>query len=59
MAAAYPIVSLLVIFALSLLIIRIGSVGLGMTGLSQEVASFQAASAFTGAGYRPARPRPP
>ncbi|WP_137283441.1 TrkA C-terminal domain-containing protein [Halorussus salinisoli] len=51
MVAIYPILSLLVIFALSLLIIRIGSVALQMTGLSPEVASFQATSAFSGAGY--------
>ena len=51
MVATYPIVSLLVIFALSLLIVRVGSVALRMTGLSSDVASFQAASAFSGAGY--------
>ena len=51
MVATYPILSLLVIFALSLLIVRIGSIALEMTGLSPEVASFQATSAFSGAGY--------
>lgn len=51
MVATYPILSLLVIFALSLLIVRVGSVALEMTGLSPDVASFQATSAFTGAGY--------
>lgn len=51
MVAMYPVLSLLVIFALSLLIIRIGSVALRMTGLSPDVASFQATSAFSGAGY--------
>ncbi len=51
MVATYPILSLLIIFALSLLIIRVGSVALRMTGLSPEVASFQAASAFSGAGF--------
>lgn len=51
MVAVYPILSLLVIFAASLLIIRIGSVALRMTGLTPDVASFQAASAFSGAGF--------
>ncbi|MFC6763654.1 potassium channel family protein [Natrinema soli] len=51
MVATYQILSLLLIFALSLLIVRIGSVALRMTGLSPDVASFQAASAFSGAGF--------
>lgn len=51
MVAVYPVLSLLLIVALSLLIIRVGSVALRMTGLSPAVASFQAASAFSGAGY--------
>lgn len=51
MVNAYPILSVLLIFALSLLFVRIGSVALRMTGLSPDVASFQAASAFSGAGY--------
>lgn len=51
MVATYPILSLLIIFALSLLLVRIGSVALEMTGLSPDVASFQATSAFSGAGY--------
>lgn len=51
MVATYPVLSLLVIFALSLLVVRIGSVALQMTGLSPDVASFQSASAFSGAGY--------
>lgn len=51
MVATYPILSLLIIFAVSLLIVRIGSIALRMTGLSPDVASFQATSAFSGAGY--------
>lgn len=51
MVAVYPILSLLVIFGLSLLVVRVGSVALRMTGLSPDVASFQATSAFSGAGY--------
>ncbi|WP_435174429.1 TrkA C-terminal domain-containing protein [Halorussus sp. AFM4] len=51
MVNLYPILSLLVIFAVSLVVIRVGSVALRMTGLSPDVASFQATSAFSGAGY--------
>lgn len=51
MVAIYPVLSLLVIFAVSLLVVRVGSVALRMTGLSPEVASFQATSAFSGAGF--------
>lgn len=51
MVAVYSVLALLLVFALALLIIRIGSVALHMTGLSPDVASFQAASAFSGAGF--------
>lgn len=51
MVATYPILSFLVILAVSLLVVRVGSVALRMTGRSPDVASFQAASAFSGAGY--------
>ena len=51
MVAIYPVLSLLIIFASSLLVVRIGSVALRMTGLAPDVASFQAASAFSGAGF--------
>ncbi|QCS44431.1 TrkA C-terminal domain-containing protein [Natrinema versiforme] len=51
MVATESVVSLLVIFALSLLIVRIGSIALRMTGLSPDIASFQSTSAFSGAGY--------
>lgn len=43
--------SLLLVIALSLLVIRIGTVALAMTGLSEEIASFQSLSAFTGTGF--------
>ncbi len=43
--------SLLLVIALSLLIVRIGTIALTMTGLSEEVARFQSLSAFSGAGY--------
>jgi hypothetical protein len=45
------IFSLLLVIALSLLIVRIGTIALTMTGLTEEVAKFQALSAFSGAGF--------
>jgi hypothetical protein len=45
------ILSLLIIFALSLLIVRVGTIALVMTGVSEDVAKFQALSAFSGAGF--------
>ena len=45
------LISLLVTIALSLLITRIASVALTMTGLSRDVARLQARSAFTGVGF--------
>lgn len=45
------LISLLLVFALSLLINRIGTIALAMTGVSKEIASFQALSAFSGAGF--------
>ena len=45
------VVSLLIVLALSMLVIRIGTVAFMMTGLSEEVAQFQALSAFSGAGF--------
>ena len=46
-----PLISLIVIFTLSLLITRIAAEALVHTGLSREAARFQARSAFTGVGY--------
>jgi len=43
--------SLLIVIALSFLIVRIGTIALTMTGLSEEVARFQSLSAFSGAGF--------
>ncbi len=43
--------SLLLVVALSLLVVRVGDVAFQMTGLSEEVAYFQALSAFSGAGF--------
>lgn len=45
------LVSLLIVVSLSLLINRIATVALTLTGLSRESARFQARSAFTGAGF--------
>lgn len=47
----YALISLLLVASLSLLVIRVGTVALSMTGLSEEVASFQSLSAFSGAGF--------
>jgi len=45
------LISLLVILTLSLTVIRVGAVALTMTGLSRDVASFQAMSCFLGVGF--------
>ena len=45
------ILSLLTVLSVSFLVVRIGAIALTMTGLSDEVARFQALSAFTGAGF--------
>ena len=46
-----PIVSLLSVVVLSLVCVRVGTVALVQTGLSDQLARFQARSAFTTAGY--------
>lgn len=45
------IIGLLVILVISLTAVRIGAVALELTGLSYEVAAFQAQSAFSGTGF--------
>ncbi len=45
------LVSLLVIITTSIIVVRIGSVALVMTGLSKDLAVFQAQSAFSGVGF--------
>ncbi|MFW5882323.1 MAG: TrkA C-terminal domain-containing protein [Planctomycetota bacterium] len=45
------LISLLLILSLSILVTRIASVALAHTGLSREMARFQARSAFTGVGF--------
>ncbi len=48
---AGPIIALLVIVAISLLIVRVGTMALMMTGLGRDTASFQSYSAFFGVGF--------
>ncbi|MBU1726721.1 MAG: TrkA C-terminal domain-containing protein [Candidatus Omnitrophica bacterium] len=43
--------SLLIIILLSIISVRIGAIALELTGLSPEIASFQAQSAFSGVGF--------
>jgi len=45
------IASLLLVVSLSFLVVRIGAVALSLTGVSDEIARFQALSAFSGAGF--------
>lgn len=45
------LVSFLLVVLFSIIVVRIGTVALKMTGLSREVASFQAQSAFSGVGF--------
>ena len=45
------ILSLFVVLVLSLVIVRVASVALTLTGLSPQLARFQARSAYTGAGF--------
>ena len=47
----YALASLIIIIALSMLVVRVGTVALTMTGLSREIASLQALSAYSGAGF--------
>lgn len=46
-----PLVALLVITVVSLLAVQVGATALRMTGLSHDLASFQACSAFFGVGF--------
>lgn len=51
MGGLIPIVSLFIVLMFGLLITRIASVALMFTGLSRELARFQARSAFVGVGF--------
>ncbi|MEO1856388.1 MAG: TrkA C-terminal domain-containing protein [Rubritalea sp.] len=46
-----PLLALLIIVIVSLLVVRVGTNALVLTGMSQEAAKFQAASAFFGVGF--------
>ncbi|MFW6133856.1 MAG: TrkA C-terminal domain-containing protein [Planctomycetota bacterium] len=45
------VITVLVVLGLSLIITRLATVALALTGMSQEAARFQARSAFTGTGF--------
>ena len=45
------VLAFLFVVALSLLILRVGTIALILTGLSEDIASFQALSAYTGTGF--------
>jgi len=51
MMTFFPVISLLVVVVCSLMVVRIATIALALTGLSQQLARFQARSAFTGAGF--------
>lgn len=51
MVGIIGIIAFLTVLVLSLLVTRVATVALSMTGLSQQVAKFQARSAFTGTGF--------
>ncbi len=51
MAPVIGIVALLTVLFLSLIITRVASVALTLTGMSEEAARFQSRSVFTGTGY--------
>lgn len=45
------VLTLLVIVVMSLLVVRVATIALTQTGISKDLARFEARSAFTGAGY--------
>ncbi len=45
------VISLIAVLVISLVIVRVGTVALTLTGLSEDSAKFQALSAFTGTGF--------
>ena len=45
------LITFLLVVLFSIIVVRIGTVALRMTGLSREVAAFQAQSAFSGVGF--------
>ncbi|SNS33599.1 TrkA-C domain-containing protein [Geodermatophilus pulveris] len=50
-SVVFAVVSLIVVIALGLLVTRVATVALTMTGMSLDHARFQARSAFTGTGF--------
>ncbi|MEX1162152.1 MAG: TrkA C-terminal domain-containing protein [Nitriliruptor sp.] len=46
-----PIITVLIVIVLSMLVGRVATIALTLTGMSREAARFQARSALTGAGY--------
>lgn len=47
----FAVFGTLIVFTLSLVVVRVATVGLTMTGVSKDLAQFQALSAFTGSGF--------
>ncbi len=47
----YPLISFLLVVLFSIIVVRVGTIALMLTGLSRDVASFQAQSAFSGVGF--------
>jgi len=45
------LVSFLIVILFSLIVVKVGSVALETTGLSRDIAAFQAQSAFSGVGF--------
>ena len=51
MPGLVPAATVLIVLLLSLLIVRVATVALTLTGLSKDLAHFQALSAYTGSGF--------
>jgi hypothetical protein len=51
MSSVYFLIPTLVTIVISMLIVRAGAIALMMTGMSYEIAKFQALSAFSGTGF--------
>lgn len=51
MFGVLPIMTLVIIAAVSLVIVRVGAMALRMTGMSEQAANFQALSGFFGVGF--------
>ena len=51
MLGIVPLLTFLLVILFSIIVVRVGTVALTMTGLSRDVAAFQAQSAFSGVGF--------